>query len=255
MESGLANTIEKLRDDLLALGVRPDGVLMVHSSLRALGNISGGPETVIQGLLAALSDGGTLLMPALTYESVTPNAPFFDVLGTPSNVGIIPETFRKREGTLRSVHPTHSACGFGPLASQLLEPHIIDSTPCGPNSPFHKLPHYNGQILMLGCGLEPNTSMHAIEELVVPPYLFDPPIVYSLTLHDGTKITKTYTPHNFRGWQQRYERIEPLLREPALLCGSVLSARAYLVEASALWDAALSALRLNPLHFVQADQS
>jgi aminoglycoside 3-N-acetyltransferase len=246
----MTNLPNQIYDDLLALGVRPGGVLMVHASLRALGNVPGGAETVIRGLLAALGEDGTLLMPALTYERVTPQNPVFDVHQTPSNVGIIPETFRKREGTRRSVHPTHSVCALGPLTAALLDPHSEDNTPCGPHSPFHTLPHHNGQILMLGCGLEPNTSMHAIEELVVPPYLYNPPIEYTLTLADGSTVLKTYTPHNFRGWQQRYERIEHILAEPALRRGSVLAAEAFLMEAAALWDAALPALRRDPLYFV-----
>lgn len=151
--------LAQFQANLLALGVRPGGVLMVHSSLRALGNVPGGAEMVIQGLLSALGENGTLLMPALTYERVIPTCPVFDVRQTPSNVGIIPETFRKREGTRRSIHPTHSVCALGPLAAALLDPHIEDNTPCGPHSPFHTMPEHGGQILMLGCGLEPNTSM------------------------------------------------------------------------------------------------
>jgi aminoglycoside 3-N-acetyltransferase len=247
--------LAQLRDDLLALGVRPGGVLMVHSSLRSLGQVAGGAETVIAGLLAAIGAEGTLLMPALTYERVIPTCPVFDVRHTPGNVGIIPETFRLRPGTLRSVHPTHSVCGVGPLAAALLEPHLHDGTPCGPHSPFHTLPQHNGQILMLGCGLEPNTSMHAIEELVVPPYLYAPPITYHLTLADGSARDKAYTPHNFRGWQQRYERVENILAAPALRRGPVLAAEACLIDAAALWEAALAALHSDALYFVAAEQT
>jgi len=240
----------QIQTDLLALGVRPGGALMVHSSLRSLGFVPGGAETVIQGLLAALGAEGTLLMPALTYETVLPQNPIFDVGGSPSNVGAIPETFRLGPGTRRSVHPTHSACAVGRLASRLLAPHIEDSTPCGPRSPFHALPDYHGQILMLGCGLEPNTSLHAIEERIVPPYLYDPPIEYQLTLQDGTTLAKTYTPHNFRGWQQRYDRVDQILAGAGLRRGRVLAAEAFLLEASALWEIALAALRRDPLYFV-----
>jgi aminoglycoside 3-N-acetyltransferase len=223
----------------------------VHASLRALGHVPGGAEAVIQALLAALGDGGTLLMPALTYERVTRESPVFNVNLTPANVGIIPETFRRRPGTGRSVHPTHSVCAVGPLTASLLDPHLEDSTPCGPHSPFRALPEHDGQILMLGCGLEPNTSMHAIEEQVVPPYLYGPPIEYQLTLADGTVIRKTYTPHGFRGWSQRYERVAHLLAAPALRRGRVLAAEAHLIEAAALWEAALAALRRDPLCFVE----
>jgi aminoglycoside 3-N-acetyltransferase len=224
--------------------------LLVHSSLRALGRVPGGAETVIAGLRRALGPEGTLLMPALTYERVTPQNPRFDVRHTPANVGVIPETFRQQPGVLRSAHPTHSVCALGPLAGQLLGDHGHDTTPCGPHSPFHQLPQHSGQILMLGCGLKPNTSMHAVEELVVPPYLYDLPIAYELTLADGQTQIKTYTPHNFRGWQQRYERVEELLNSSALRRGQVLQAQALLLQADAFWQAALAALRRDPLHFV-----
>jgi aminoglycoside 3-N-acetyltransferase len=246
----MTETLPQLRDDLLALGVRPGGVLLVHSSLRALGPVPGGPGTVIAGLRAALGEGGTLLMPALSYENVTPQHPIFDVRRTPSNVGILPETFRLLPGTRRSLHPTHSVCATGPLADALLDPHIEDATPCGPHSPFHALPERDGQILMLGCGLEPNTSMHAIEELVVPPYLYDPPIEYHLTREDGSTLDKTYTPHNFRGWRQRYDRVDRALPAPGLKKGRVLAAEAFLIESAALREAALAALSRDPLFFV-----
>jgi aminoglycoside 3-N-acetyltransferase len=111
----------RMADELLSVGVRQGGVLLVHSSLSAMGHVIGGAETVIQGLLEALGPEGTLLMPALSYEIVTPERSTFDVRRTPSNVGIIPEYFRTRPGTRRSVHPTHSACGVGPLTQATLE--------------------------------------------------------------------------------------------------------------------------------------
>jgi aminoglycoside 3-N-acetyltransferase len=240
----------ELTDDLLSLGVRPEGVLMVHSSLKALGPVEGGAETVIVGLLEALGGSGTLLMPALTYERVTAEQPLFDVKRTPGNVGLIPETFRLRAGTKRSLHPTHSVCATGPQATELLEAHLQDDTPCGAHSPFHRLPEFGGQILMLGCGLEPNTSMHAIEELVVPPYLYGPPGEYQLVLQDGTIMRKTYIPHNFHGWVQRYDRVGEILSSPGLRRGRVLQAEAFIIEAAALWEKALEALKRDPCYFV-----
>src|SRR5512138_2716340 len=77
----------QLTDDLLALGVQRGGVLLVHSSLRSLGaevsRANQGAETVVLSLLAALGDTGTLLMPALSYESVSASSPLFDVCNTP----------------------------------------------------------------------------------------------------------------------------------------------------------------------------
>jgi aminoglycoside 3-N-acetyltransferase len=238
------------RDSLVA-GIRPGGLLLVHSSLRALGPVPGGAETVIQGLLEALGPDGTLLMPALSYARVTPEQPWFDVRLTPSNVGAIPETFRTRPGTLRSIHPTHSVCGVGRLAAELLDRHIEDRTPCGLRSPFHLLPEYDGQILMLGCGLRPNTSMHAVEELVEPPYLFGGSLAYRLVGWDWGMTEAVYRVHDFRGWQQRYDRVAEVLDKPSLRRGRVLAAEVYLIEAAAMWQAALTALHRDPLYFVE----
>jgi aminoglycoside 3-N-acetyltransferase len=236
---------------LLELGVRPAGVLMVHSSLKALGQRAGGPAAVIEGLRGALGPDGTLLMPALSYSTVTPEHPFYDARDTPSCVGIIPETYRLTPGVRRSLHPTHSVCAAGPLTGDLLGAHATDRTPCGVGSPFRRLPQVRGQILMLGCGLEPNTSMHAIEELVVPPYLFGDPLVYTMVLEDGSRVERMYTPHNFVGWKQRYDRIGEMLEAPALRVGNVLGARCHLLEAARLWERALEALQDEPLAFVE----
>lgn len=237
--------------DILALGVHPGGVLLVHSSLKALGPVAGGPAAVIASLRQALGPRGTLLMPALSYATVTAANPIFDVRSTPSCVGVISETFRRAPGVRRSLHPTHSVCASGAMADDLLGAHGSDRTPCGPASPLRRLPQVHGQILMLGCGLEPNTSMHAVEELVAPPYLFGEPLLYSLLLEDGTQTVRQYTTHGFAGWRQRYDRIEGLMRAPGLRVGTVLGARCHLLEASSLWECALDALRGDPLAFVE----
>jgi aminoglycoside 3-N-acetyltransferase len=133
----------------------------------------------------------------------------------------------------------------------LLASHAVDHTPCGPHSPFHCLPQHHGKILMLGCGLRPNTSFHAIEELVEPPYLFGAPIDYTLVDGDGRRIVKRYITHNFAGVHQRYDRIGLLLQAPDLRVGRVLGATVHLLDAAAMWQAALSALQREALAFVE----
>lgn len=244
-----------LTGDLLALGVQPGGVLLVHSSLRSLGPIPGaserdsGAEVVVQSLLEALGPQGTLLMPALSYATVGAHNPFFDVRSTPSCVGALPEYFRTRAGTLRSVHPTHSVCGAGRRAAELLADHIRDRTPVGSGSPFARLPKIGGQILFLGCGLMPNTSMHGVEEHVVPPYLYANDVEYQVTLADGSQAHMTVRSHNFQGWIQRYDRLGDLMKKGCRK-GQVLQAECYLLDAAEAWFAALTQLRANPLYFI-----
>lgn len=249
--------INRMTSDLLHLGVRPGGVLLVHASLRSLGMPEGDPnraEIAICALLEVLGPEGTLLMPALSYASVSARQPVFDVLRTPSCVGALPESFRTRQGTLRSVHPTHSVSGVGRRAAELLAGHERDTTPVGANSPFAKLPQVNGQVLFLGCGMRPNTSMHGIEEHVEPPYLYSTDVDYQVILADGSATTMRVRRHNFRGWEQRYERLEGLLGPSDLHTGRVMQAECHLVESAAMWPAALAALRRDPLFFVEKSE-
>lgn len=244
-------SLSVLTDQFSALGVREGGMLLVHASLRSLGRVEGGAETVIRALLNTLGDDGTLLLPGLSYATVNQDNPHFDVRRTPVCVGALPEYFRQRAGTLRSVHPTHSVCGVGANADELLTGHDQDTTPCGPNSPFHRLPHYAGQLLFLGCGMRPNTSMHAIEELSEPPYLFGDVVDYTVTHADGRVTTMSVRRHRFDGWLQRYDRLAQLLDGDSLRTGKLLDAQCHLVETATMWTVAHEKLKANPLFFVE----
>ncbi len=133
----------------------------------------------------------------------------------------------------------------------LLGEHMRSTTPCGPYSPFARAASVSGQILFIGCGLHPNTSMHAIEERVEPEYLYGEEVDYQVILADGSREHMRVRSHGFEGWSQRYDRLAQYLSAPALRQANVLSANCYLVEASAMWTAALAALHEDPLCFVE----
>jgi len=242
---------KKISTELRSLGLRESGVVLVHSSLGSLGQVPGGPETVIRGLWDALGPEGTLLMPALSYETVNADNPVFDVVRTPSNVGRIPEYFRTRAGSIRSINPTHSVSGIGPQAELLLNKHILDESPCGPNSPYRLLSGFKGQILFIGCGLCPNTSMHGVEELVNPPYLFGSMNTYKIIFPDGKETQIKCKRHNFKGYRQRYDRIESLLPKEGLKTGQVLNAKVQILESKIMWEKGYEAISKDPLYFVE----
>ena len=243
--------MEKLINDLHKLGVERGDNLLVHASFKSMGNIDGGPETVISSLMESIGENGTLLMPALSYESVTENQPVFNVNETPSCVGALPEYFRKRPGTLRSLHPTHSISAFGKKAEFFMLNHEQDSTPVGLNSPLSKLKDEHGKILFIGCGLMPNTSMHGIEEFVIPEYLYNGDVAFTIEDTDGKTKQYNHTTHGFKGWEQRYDRIENILNDHELIKGKVLEADCYLMNAKALWTKAFEKLKEDPLYFVE----
>ncbi len=230
-------------------GVQPGDSLLVHSSFKSFqGEAS--PDAVIEGLLNAIGEKGTLLFPALTYEFVTAQNPVFDYNLSKSCVGFLAEYFRTHYACLRSFHPTHSVCGYGKQVQAILEPHRRDRTPAGKNSPFYLNRQYGGKILMIGCGLGPNTTMHAVEEEARPPYLFKSERQRYKLIRQDQVFAADYEVHDFQGYEQRYDRIAGLLDDDNLRKINVLSAETFIINSQNMWTMAKKKLEEDPLFFV-----
>ncbi|CDD04924.1 aminoglycoside 3-N-acetyltransferase [Ruminococcus sp. CAG:382] len=223
----------KLQNDLEALGLRNGDSLLIHSAFSSLHRkIS--PKDFIDGVRDVLGNGA-LLFPTLSWANVTKDDPVFDVNKTPCCTGFLPEFFRTSyEGAIRSIHPTHSCAAVGGNAEWFVCDHELDSTPVGANSPFRRLREAKGKILFLGCGSCCNTSMHGVEELAVPPYVFGDKMTYTLTNRDGKTYDKVYTTHGFANTSQNYDRLEALLPEGTVSFGKALDADCVLMDADAV---------------------
>lgn len=242
---------ERLMLDLKRLGIAPGDTVLVHTSLKALQAPGLRAEEVIEALMTLLTPRGTLLVPALTFSNVTRENPVFDIRQSPSCIGVLPEVFRTKYATHRSMHPTHSVCAWGRYAYSVTAWHKLDETPVGPHSPFMQLPMLGGKILMLGCGLRPNTFMHGVEEAARASYPLDPKYcLYTLRDANGQISRKMYHPHHFGGLVQRYDRLADLLPEPKLVQGRVLNGVAYLIDAKAAFEAGSQAIRRKDRFFV-----
>ncbi|MEU4877221.1 AAC(3) family N-acetyltransferase [Streptomyces sp. NPDC021608] len=180
-------TRASLATELRALGVAPGEILLVHSSLRSLGWVCGGPVAVVRALLDALGPDGTLVVPTQTgdlsdpalwrappvpeawWETIRATMPAYDPLLTPSRgVGVIPETVRTWPGALRSAHPQTSFAALGARAAEVVAGHAPHCR-LGEDSPLARLEERGARVLLLGAGYDACTSFHLAEYRVPAP--------------------------------------------------------------------------------------
>jgi aminoglycoside N3'-acetyltransferase len=173
-----AFTVETLRDDLRRLDVRAGDTLMIHASLRAIGPLRDGPETLLDALDAAVGDDGTLLMilgaeiahdfvnrlPEPERLTVLAGTPPFDPATAPifHEVGYFAEVFRRREGTLVTDNPSGRFGARGRRAQELLADAPWHDY-YGPGSPLDRLCRVGGRILRMGANPDTTTVLHFAE--------------------------------------------------------------------------------------------
>ena len=174
-------TKKRLVEDLYDAGVRPGDTVIVHSSMKSIGWIVGESVTVIEALMEAVSKEGTLVMPTQTtgngepsrwqapavpeewWDIIRTEMPPYDPVTSPTRkMGIISETFRKYPEVYRSAHPQASFAAWGKNAKLVVKTHPLDDV-FGQASPLAKLYDLDAKILLIGIGLNANTSLHHAE--------------------------------------------------------------------------------------------
>lgn len=159
---------------LRELGINRGDLLLIHSSFSSLGNVIGGAQAVIEGILDALGPEGTLVMPTLSMRNFS-NAYREWHIGRPSDTGYLTDYFRTLPGVLRSDQATHSVAALGPLARELTWEHaargprdcIFGEFAFGHASPWQKLYDLNGKVVFIGVQMDVNTLKHLIEAQLV----------------------------------------------------------------------------------------
>ena len=240
-------TRRRIVADLRTLGLEPDGIALVHSSLSALGFVVGGAHTVIDALREILGPRGTLLLPTHSWEVMETGCRVFDVRQTPSCVGTITEKFRAMHGSMRSLHPTHSVAAIGPQAAWIVADHDQCTTPCGEGTPYDKALSYDCQILFLGTGLESNTAYHTVEALTNASYLLGEDVdTFTLIDEQGESRLAKVRRHRPR-IERRFTQWEDLLVEEGIVKrGLVGRARTLLLRGRPFREFMLQKLAREP---------
>lgn len=158
----------------LQLGSKP---VIVHSSLKAFGEVNGGAGSMVSALLATFD---SVMVPTFTYKTmlIPPTGPPDNAItygsGTDQNrmaefytpsmpadplMGVIPETLRRQPQARRSMHPILSFAGIN--ADSAIASQSMDE----PFAPIACLEEQDGWVLLLGVNHMVNTSIHYAEKL------------------------------------------------------------------------------------------
>ncbi|HUI89686.1 MAG TPA: AAC(3) family N-acetyltransferase [Anaerolineales bacterium] len=182
-------TLESLTSAFHDLGVQRGDTLLVHSSYKSLGEVDGGPQTVIDALLAALGADGTLIMPTFNFD-FNKGQPW-DVRSTPSQMGILTEFVRKDPRAKRVFHPIYSFAIIGRHAEMLGSLRYKSSYERG--SVFGKLRDLDGKIMVIGLSYTNSmTFFHHIEQMEGVEYRFLKQFTGQVTDWDGTTKIDTF---------------------------------------------------------------
>jgi len=174
----------QLVQDLRRIGVQSGDIISVHCSMSKIGWVIGDQLTVIEALMDAVTDDGTIVMQAHStgnsdprnwnypsvpeewWETIRNEMPPYHPEITPlRNLGRIPELFRIMPGVLRSNHPQVSCTAWGKNAEEIVREHELEDS-YGDRSPWKALYNLEGKILLLGVDHESNTALHHAESKV-----------------------------------------------------------------------------------------
>ena len=161
--------------------------IMVHSSMKSIGEVDGGADTVVDAFMEFFKEG-LFMTPTHTWDQMSAEYSVFDRETEPACVGIIPNVFRKREGVIRSLHPTHSIAAYGKGAEEFLKGEENATSPCPPGGCWDRLRDIDAKILLLGVTHTRNTYIHSVDEVMgIPDRLTDEPTLMHIVMPDGTQ--------------------------------------------------------------------
>ncbi len=137
--------------------------VMVHSSLKRIGETEGRAEGLIDAMRDYLSEG-LLLFPTLTWKYVNRNSPVYDARTTVPCVGALSSVAAFYAGGVRSTHPTDSMVAFGKRAEAYVAGEEKMRTPTPADGCWGRLYEERAKLLLAGVGLDRNTYIHSVEE-------------------------------------------------------------------------------------------
>jgi aminoglycoside 3-N-acetyltransferase len=257
---------EELANDFRRLGIRAADTVMLHASVRAVGEVAGGADQIHLALKSVLTPEGTLMMYAscpryydelgrgdLTTEQereIREKLPVFDPLTARSarDNGTLVEFLRTYPGSRVNRHVARFV--FWGKQTE----HLMSNQPwnyaLGSDSPLERFLKLDGKIVLLGSDHDAVTFLHYVEHVADVPEKriarYQVPV-----MEDGCRVWRAMEEFDTSGdgvhpnWPDRFfaKIVDSLLIETGNCGGRVGKAMTYILSARELLDFALPLMK------------
>lgn len=172
------------------------GVVLVHSSLRLVGNIDG--KDLLDALIVhCTAAGGLLCIPTHTWGFMRRRITL-DMTAHETCLGALSNIAAADSRGIRSENPTHSMVVFGERsrAEKFVENELFVSSGTSPESCYGKIYREGGHILLVGVSHGRNTYLHCAEEMIdMPNRLSAEPREVTVRLASGELVLRKVRTH------------------------------------------------------------
>ena len=220
-------TKEQIKQQLRALGVPQDRVVLVHSSLRAVGETEGRGEGFLDALIEhCTADGGLLCIPTHTWAFGSREFSL-DMTVAETCIGTLPNIAAGDPRGVRSSHPSHSMAVFGDPAkvASFVAGEEKMVSPCHPDGCYGKIHRMDGSILLVGVGHNRDTYLHCVEEMMDVPNRLSPIRQRQVRYADGRVEVRDHRGHRSEGIKDvsaHFPKFEPAFRHHGCIADGMI---------------------------------
>lgn len=161
-------TKQDIWEQLAAMNAPRNGIVLMHSSLRLVGNVEGGGAGLLDALIDYFTaEGGLFCVPTHTWANLKKEI-LLDMTDPKTCLGAFPDLAAADGRGVRSENPTHSMVVFGDRAraEEFVQGELdVPSGTC-PASCYGKLYRAGGHVLLVGVSHIRNTYLHCVEEMI-----------------------------------------------------------------------------------------
>lgn len=239
-----------LEEDLRKLGVESGDTVYVHSSMKAVGWMEDGAQTLLRAFLKVLGPEGTVAVPTHCGARPAQGTPPYDRAHSRTGLGAFAEAVRTAPGAYRSGHATHSSAALGKNARWLTEAQSNEN-PMAPDSPLDRLTRIGGKTMLIGVTHTANTAIHLAESRAGVPYVrsmyYDPWGEETWVKNPDGSVTR-YVQTEFPGCSENFDVLaEDFEKAGIVRRGKLGNADVLLMDSAAMVDLAVERIRQEPL--------